>query len=50
MRIRTNTTLTPAGRIRVKTTARAAPMMPAVRTSTSFSLVPTKKRRRKKKR
>ena len=52
MRIRTNTTLTPAGKVRVKTTARAAPMLPALRTSTSFSLAstPKKRRRTKKKR
>ncbi len=49
MRIKTNTTLTPAGKVRVKTTTRVAPMLPALRTSSSFSLVPTKKRRRTKK-
>ena len=53
MRIRTNTTLTPAGKVRIKTTTRAAPMLPALRTSATFSVVPTRKkrsRRTKKKR
>lgn len=51
MRIRTNTTLTPAGKVKVKTTTRVAPMLPALRTSSTFSVLPTtKKRRRKKKR
>jgi hypothetical protein len=55
MRIRTSTTLTPAGKIRVRTTTRVAPMLPAIRTSSTFSLVPTvptprKRRRTKKKR
>jgi hypothetical protein len=52
MRIRTNATLTPAGKVRIKTTTRIAPMLPALRTSATFSVVPApkKKRRRKKKR
>ena len=55
MRIRTNTTLTPAGKIKVRTTTRVAPMLPAIRTSSTFSLVPeapthSKRRRKKKKR
>lgn len=49
MRIKTNTTLTPAGKVRIRTTTRVAPMLPALRTSSSFSLVPTNKRRRTKK-
>lgn len=50
MRIRTNTSFTPSGKVRVKTTVKAAPMLPAVRTSSTFSMVPTTttKRRRKK--
>ena len=55
MRIRTNTTLTPAGKIKVRTTTRVAPMLPTIRTSSTFSLVPAapahrKRRRTKKKR
>jgi len=49
MRIKTNTTLTPTGKVRVKTTTRAAPMLPALRTSSTFSVVPTRKRRRRSK-
>ncbi len=51
MRIRTNTTLTPVGKVGIKTTTRVAPMLPALRTSSTFSVVPTpkKKGRRKKK-
>lgn len=55
MRIRTNTTLTPTGKVKVRTTTRIAPMLPPLRTSSTFSLVPSvptgrKKRRTKKKR
>ena len=55
MRIRTNTTLTPTGKAKVRTTTRFAPMMPALRTSSTFSLAPVgasgrKRRRTKKKR
>jgi hypothetical protein len=55
MRIRTNTTLTPRGKVRVRTTTKVAPMIPALRTSSTFSLIPTattgrKRRRTKKKR
>jgi hypothetical protein len=50
MRIRTNTTLTPSGKVRVKTTVRAAPMLPALRTSSTFSVLPTTTKRRRKKR
>lgn len=50
MRIRTNTTFTPSGKVRVKTTVKAAPMVPALRTSSTFSLVPTPQKRRRKKR
>ncbi len=52
MRIRTNTTFTPSGKVRVKSTVKAAPMLPALRTSNTFSVLPTrkKKRRRAKKR
>ncbi len=51
MRIRTNTALTSSGKVRVKTTVKAAPMLPALRTSATFSAVPPpKKRRRRKKR
>jgi hypothetical protein len=45
MRIRTNTTLTPTGKVKVKTTTKVAPMLPALRTSASFSLSPTRKKR-----
>src|SRR5215217_3789148 len=31
MRIRTNTTVTPTGKVKVKTATRAAPMLPALR-------------------
>jgi hypothetical protein len=48
MRIRTNTTLTPAGKIKVRTTTRLAPMLPALRTSSTFSLVPAAPTHRKK--
>jgi hypothetical protein len=55
MNIRTNTTLTPAGKVKVRTTTRMAPMFPALRTSSTFSMFPTaptggKRRRTKKKR
>jgi len=50
IRIRTNTSFTPSGKVRVKTTVRAAPMLPALRTSSTFSMVPTTKKRRRKKR
>lgn len=50
MRIRTNTSFTPSGKVRVKTTVKAAPMLPAVRTSSTFSMVPTTTKRRRKKR
>ena len=50
MRIRTNTTLTPAGKVKVRTTTRVAPMLPAIRTSSTFSLVPTVPTRRKRSR
>ncbi len=51
MRIRTNTKLTPAGKVRVATTTRVAPMLPALRTAATFSVVstPKKKRRRMRK-
>ena len=50
MRIRTNTTLTPTGKVKVRTTTKVAPMLPALRTSSTFSLIPPgKKRRRTKK-
>jgi hypothetical protein len=52
MRIRTNTTFTPSGKVKVKTTVKPAPMLPALRSSSTFSLVPTttKRRRTRKKR
>jgi hypothetical protein len=55
MRIRTNTALTPSGKLRVKTTVRAAPMLPALRSSGAYSVLPSafpkrKRRRRAKKR
>lgn len=50
MRIRTNTSLTPSGKVKVKTTVRAAPMLPPLRTSSAFSVLPTTKKRRRKKR
>lgn len=50
MRIRTNTTFTPSGKVRVKTTVKAAPMLPALRTSSTFSALPTTTKRRRKKR
>ncbi|MDQ3891280.1 MAG: hypothetical protein M3274_00035 [Actinomycetota bacterium] len=49
MRIRTNTTFTPSGKVRVKTTVKAAPMLPALRTSAAFSALPTRKKRRRMK-
>ncbi len=49
MRIRTSTTLTASGKARVKTTVKAAPMLPALRASATFSMVPKRKRRRTKK-
>ena len=49
MRIRTSTTLTPAGKVKIKTVTRAAPMLPALRTSATFSVVPTRKKRRRAK-
>jgi hypothetical protein len=54
VRIRTNTTITPAGKVRVKTTVKAAPMLPTLKASTTYSIVPSaapagnKKRRAKK--
>jgi hypothetical protein len=52
MRIRTNTTLTPTGKFKVRTTTRIAPMFPALQTSSTFSLAPmapsSRKRRRTK--
>ncbi|CAA9454109.1 MAG: hypothetical protein AVDCRST_MAG14-1332 [uncultured Rubrobacteraceae bacterium] len=51
MRIKTSTTITPSGKVKVRTTTKAAPMLPAMRTSSTFSLVPgAPKRRRRKKR
>lgn len=55
MRIRANTTITPAGKVRVKTTVKPAPMLPALKASTTYSIVPAatparKKKRQKKKR
>jgi hypothetical protein len=50
MRIRTNTALTPSGKVRVKTTVKAAPMLPALRSSATFSVVPTPRKRRRTKR
>jgi hypothetical protein len=41
MHIRTSTTLVPAGKVRAKTTTRVAPMLPALRISSTFSVVPT---------
>jgi hypothetical protein len=49
MRIRTNTTFTPSGKVRVKTTVRAAPMLPALRSSATLSALPTRKKRRRMK-
>ena len=50
MRIRTNTTITPLGKVKVRATVKAAPMLPALRSSATFSAVPASKRRRTKKR
>ena len=56
MRIRTNTTLTPSGKVKTRVTVKTAPMLPALRTSVTYGLgplaVPTRKkgRRTKKKR
>jgi hypothetical protein len=50
IRIRTSTSLTPSGKVKVKTTVRAAPMLPALRTSSTFPVLPTTKKRRRKKR
>ena len=53
MRISTNTTLTPTGKVKVQTTTRISPMLPPIRTSSTFSLIPPaparKKNRLKKK-
>ncbi len=52
MRIRTNTTLAPSGKVRVRTTVKAAPILPALRASATYSAgplaVPTRKKRRRK--
>jgi len=50
MRVRTNTTITPAGKVRVKTTVKPAPMLPALKASTTYSVVPSAPSTRKKKR
>jgi hypothetical protein len=50
MRIRTNTTITPGGKVRVKTTVKPAPMLPAIKASTTYSVVPPAPATRKKKR
>ncbi len=49
MRIRTSTTLTPSGKARIKTTVKAAPMLPALRASATFSALPKKRKRRRTK-
>ncbi len=50
MRIKTSTTITPSGKVKVRTTTKAAPMLPALRTSSNFSLVPGAPIRRRRKR
>lgn len=51
MRIKTSTTLTPSGKVRVRTTTKVAPMLPALKTSSTFSVIPgTPKKRRRKRR
>ncbi len=48
MRIRMSTTLTPAGKVRIKTITKAPPMLPALWTSATFSVVPTPKKPRRR--
>ncbi len=56
MRIRTKTTITSAGKVRIKTAVKAAPMLPTLRASATYAVIPSavparrKRRRRKKKR
>jgi hypothetical protein len=50
MRIRTTTTITPAGKVRVKTTFKPAPMLPALKASTTYPVVPAAASTRKTKR
>jgi hypothetical protein len=56
MHIRTKTTITPAGKVWIKATVKAAPMLPALRASATYAAIPSaiptrrKRRRMKKKR
>jgi hypothetical protein len=54
MPTQTKTTITPAGKVKIKAAIRAAPMLPTLRTSATYATIPSvtptrKKRRRAKK-
>jgi hypothetical protein len=54
MPTQTKTTITPAGKVKIKAAIRAAPMLPTLRTSATYAAMPSvtptsKKRRRAKK-
>ncbi len=56
MRIRTKTTITSAGKVRIKAAVKAAPMLPTLRASATYAVIPSaaparrKRRQREKKR
>jgi hypothetical protein len=56
MHIRTKTTITPAGKVRIKAAVKVAPMLPTLRASATYAAIPSaaptrrKRRRTKKKR